>query len=192
MRAQDTSYREITTRVKPLEARRLSHLSGGPIRLNGGCSGNNAARVLAEFSPSDHEIGEMLVLSRKQIEEIVIGDNKFVIQVLDIRNGVARLRIKAPSDVPVDREEIRRLHTYSPRQLEAGRTSAPIFSRRKDEKIIIGDNISIKVVEIRGDKVRLGIEAPRDISVHRREVYDEIKRKQADQNPDGEGESQQS
>jgi carbon storage regulator len=53
-----------------------------------------------------------------------------------------------------------------------------VLSRKKDEKIVIGDNISIMVVEIRGDKVRLGIEAPRDISVHRREVYDAIKRKE--------------
>ena len=45
-----------------------------------------------------------------------------------------------------------------------------VLSRKKDEKIVIGDNISIMVVEIRGDKVRLGIDAPRDVSVHRREV----------------------
>ena len=51
-----------------------------------------------------------------------------------------------------------------------------VLSRKKDEKIVIGDNISIMVVEIRGDKVRLGIDAPRDVSVHRREVYDAIKR----------------
>jgi len=54
-----------------------------------------------------------------------------------------------------------------------------VLSRKKDEKIVIGDNISIMVVEIRGDKVRLGIEAPREVSVHRREVYDAIKRKAA-------------
>ena len=51
-----------------------------------------------------------------------------------------------------------------------------VLSRKKDEKIVIGDNISIMVVEIRGDKVRLGIDAPRDVSVHRREVYDAISR----------------
>lgn len=53
-----------------------------------------------------------------------------------------------------------------------------VLSRKKDEKIVIGDNISIMVVEIRGDKVRLGIEAPRDVSVHRREVYEAIKRRE--------------
>jgi len=56
-----------------------------------------------------------------------------------------------------------------------------VLSRKKDEKIVIGDNISIMVVEIRGDKVRLGIDAPREVSVHRREVYDAIKRKESEQ-----------
>lgn len=51
-----------------------------------------------------------------------------------------------------------------------------VLSRKKDEKIIIGDSITLMVVEIRGDKVRLGIEAPRDVTVHRQEVYDAIKK----------------
>lgn len=59
-----------------------------------------------------------------------------------------------------------------------------VLSRKKDEKIVIGDNISIMVVEIRGDKVRLGIDAPRDVSVHRREVYEAIKRKESEQDGD--------
>jgi carbon storage regulator len=54
-----------------------------------------------------------------------------------------------------------------------------VLSRKKDEQIMIGDDISVVVVEIRGDKVRLGIEAPREVSVHRQEVYDIIKRKEA-------------
>jgi carbon storage regulator len=58
-----------------------------------------------------------------------------------------------------------------------------VLSRQRDESIIIGDNIVVTVVDVRGDKVRLGIEAPREVSVHRREVYDAIQRenKQASQ-----------
>ena len=50
-----------------------------------------------------------------------------------------------------------------------------VLSRHKNEKIIIGDTIEIVVVEIRGDKVRLGIVAPKDVTVHRQEVYEAIK-----------------
>lgn len=50
-----------------------------------------------------------------------------------------------------------------------------VLSRTRNEKIIIGDNITITIVEIRGDKVRLGIDAPDDVPVHREEVYQAIK-----------------
>lgn len=49
-----------------------------------------------------------------------------------------------------------------------------VLSRKKNESIIINDHITITVVEIRGDKVRLGIDAPKDVAVHRREVYEAI------------------
>ena len=51
-----------------------------------------------------------------------------------------------------------------------------VLSRLRDETIVIGDNIRITVVDIRGDKVRLGITAPKEIAVHRKEVYEAIKR----------------
>ena len=54
-----------------------------------------------------------------------------------------------------------------------------VLSRKRDERIMIGDEISLLVVDIRGDKVRLGIEAPSDVSVHRKEVYEAIQREQA-------------
>lgn len=53
-----------------------------------------------------------------------------------------------------------------------------VLSRRQDESITIGDEVIIQVVEIRGDKVRLGITAPREVPVHRQEIYDAIKREQ--------------
>jgi len=53
-----------------------------------------------------------------------------------------------------------------------------VLSRKKDEKIIIGDQITLMVIEIRGDKVRLGIDAPKEVTVHRQEVYDAIKKEE--------------
>ena len=51
-----------------------------------------------------------------------------------------------------------------------------VLSRQRDETIMIGDEVEVTIVDIRGDKVRLGITAPRHIQVHRKEVYDAIKR----------------
>ncbi|MHB8969648.1 MAG: carbon storage regulator CsrA [Pirellulaceae bacterium] len=59
-----------------------------------------------------------------------------------------------------------------------------VLSRKKNESIVINDDITIVVVEIRGDKVRLGIEAPKEVPVHRREVYDAIKRNETTQDKD--------
>lgn len=55
-----------------------------------------------------------------------------------------------------------------------------VLSRKQDEKIMINDDIAVMVVEIRGDKVRLGIEAPKGVSIHREEVWLTIQREKAD------------
>ena len=49
-----------------------------------------------------------------------------------------------------------------------------ILSRKLNEKIMIGDDISISIIEIRGDQVKLGVDAPRSVKVYRREVFDAI------------------
>jgi carbon storage regulator len=49
-----------------------------------------------------------------------------------------------------------------------------VLSRKKDESIRIGSDIVITIIEIRGDKVRLGFAAPKDVSIHRQEVYEKI------------------
>lgn len=51
-----------------------------------------------------------------------------------------------------------------------------VLSRQRDQKVIIGDHIEISIVDIRRDKVRLGIHAPKDMTIHRKEVYDAIRR----------------
>ena len=63
-----------------------------------------------------------------------------------------------------------------------------VLSRQKDESIVIGDDVEITIVDVRGDKVRLGIIAPREISVHRKEVYEAIQREKA-QKQEAEGNS---
>lgn len=51
-----------------------------------------------------------------------------------------------------------------------------VLSRKKDESIVIDDNVIVTIIEVRGDKVRLGIQAPRDVAVHRKEVLEAILR----------------
>ncbi len=55
-----------------------------------------------------------------------------------------------------------------------------VLSRQKDESIMIGDDVEIVIVDVRGDKVRLGITAPKEIPVHRREVYEAIQREKSE------------
>ena len=54
-----------------------------------------------------------------------------------------------------------------------------VLSRQKDESIMIGDEVEITIVDVRGNKVRLGITAPKSVAVHRREVYDAIQREKS-------------
>jgi carbon storage regulator len=60
-----------------------------------------------------------------------------------------------------------------------------VLSRKKNESVVINNDITVRVVEIRGDKVRLGVEAPREVPVHRREVYEAIHREDAVAHQDG-------
>ena len=54
-----------------------------------------------------------------------------------------------------------------------------VLSRQKDESIMIGDDVEVFIVDVRGDKVRLGITAPKSIPVHRKEVYEAIQREKS-------------
>ena len=59
-----------------------------------------------------------------------------------------------------------------------------VLSRQKDESIMIGDDVEIIIVDVQGDKVRLGITAPKSVPVHRREIYDAIHREKKPQQPE--------
>ena len=60
-----------------------------------------------------------------------------------------------------------------------------VLSRQRDESIMIGDDVEIIIVDVRGDKVRLGITAPKSIPVHRREIYDAIQREKSEKRERG-------
>jgi carbon storage regulator len=66
-----------------------------------------------------------------------------------------------------------------------GKRHMLVLTRRRNESIIINDNIKIVVIGIRGDRVRLGIEAPPEIPVHRREVFEQIRKSQQALSPGG-------
>lgn len=57
-----------------------------------------------------------------------------------------------------------------------------ILSRRKDETFVIGDDIEVTVLEIKGSTIKLGITAPKNVEVHRAEIYERIKQADCDQN----------
>ena len=59
-----------------------------------------------------------------------------------------------------------------------------VLSRHKDQQIMIGDDVTITVVAIRGDKVRLGIDAPKDVAIHRKEIWLKIQAQQASDSDD--------
>jgi carbon storage regulator len=54
-----------------------------------------------------------------------------------------------------------------------------VLTRKKNETIVIGENIVVMVIEVRSDRMRLGIDAPKEVSVHRHEVYEAVKRGEA-------------
>ena len=64
-----------------------------------------------------------------------------------------------------------------------------VLTRKVNQSIIIGDNIEIVVLEVRGEQVRIGIKAPRDVQVHRKEIFDQISAKSAEEAPAADPES---
>lgn len=116
----------------------------------------------------------------------MIGDNASI-TIVDIRGDKVRLGIDAPKEIEVHRQEVfnaivRQDNAIGPFNTAAQNENSGrmlVLSRHRDETILLGNDVSITIADIRGDKVRLGIDAPRHIPVHRQEVYDAIKRENA-------------
>jgi carbon storage regulator len=116
----------------------------------------------------------MLCLTRKRNESIVI-DRDIEVVVVELRGDKVRLGVKAPKDVPVWRNEVWQGPGHlSPAAATAGGGGMLVLSRKKNQSIVIRDNIVVVVVEIRRDRVRLGVQAPDEILVHRSEVWRRI------------------
>lgn len=143
----------------------------------------------------------MLVLSRQRDQSVTIADD-ITVTVVDIRGDKVRLGLSAPSEYQIHRKEI---YTAILEDLTSGRAVVHcrkgggghlVLSRQRDESLVVvhrdelqrlADSVEagqsyvpqltaeIVVVDIRGDKVRLGFTAPREIAVHRKEVYDAIR-----------------
>ena len=159
----------------------------------------------------------MLVLARKENEEIVIGAGLIRVVVIEIRGDKVRLGVDAPRELGVHRKEVQEAinavkqgriaetrdeldhrenqHPEIPEIPESPNPAAElrrprpawifqtgdqrmgmlVLARKENEEIVIGAGlIRVVVIEIRGDKVRLGVDAPRELGVHRKEVQEAI------------------
>lgn len=143
----------------------------------------------------------MLVLSRRRDEQIIVT-RAVILTIVDIRGDKVRVGIQAPSQVPVHRREVHDAIDRENRRSTPGYVpAAPIdltalpaidtksasgmlvLSRKKNESIVINGNVEVVIVEIRGDKVRLGVEAPKEYPVHRLEVFEAINAANAQPTP---------
>jgi carbon storage regulator len=88
--------------------------------------------------------------------------------VIDLLHNTITTDTLTHADVTGDSHQIR------PHGTSKGYKPMLVLSRKKNESIVINNDITVTVVEIRGDKVRLGIVAPKEVPVHRQEVYDAI------------------
>ena len=135
----------------------------------------------------------MLVLSRKLNEKILIGGD-ITIQVVKVSRNRVRIATDAPDGVRITRgasiEQAPTTGTTGSFGAASGNVAVMerpattstqsdglglVLSRKEGERILIGDEIALTIVDIRGDKVRIGVEAPRDVTVHRAEVDAAIK-----------------
>ena len=127
----------------------------------------------------------MLILNRRVTETLMVGDN-VTVTVMGIKGNQVRLAVKAPKSTAIHREEvsarIQKERENSPIVAlistdEEKTTGMLILTRRVGETLLIGDDVTLTPWGIKGGQVRIGIEAPKDVAVHREEIYARIQKK---------------
>ena len=161
------------------------------------------SRILPQNSPRENlQVGSSgdetglkrlggLVLTRRLGESIMIG-NAVEVQIVTLKTGSVRIKIVAPRSIAVHRREVFDAIQANPPVVEAApsRTETVIersnekpgglvLTRSVEESIMIGDEVEIKVVEVRPSTVKLRVSAPKTVAVHRREVFDSIRDSQS-------------
>ncbi len=130
-----------------------------------------AAKLQPKNSSCGHETGDFFLardlLDRTSKTFIFRQFGRFAALPLPVGSGFANWSVKQSRSFAT--------RSFATRSFAKGMAML-VLSRKKDESIVINDNITIVVVEIRGDKVRLGVEAPKEVPVHRREVFEAIAR----------------
>lgn len=116
----------------------------------------------------------MIVMSRQENESIIINDD-ILVTVASVHGGNVRISIDAPLEIPLYEQKCQD-GEYQRGNLLERHTQGIIVTRKRDEGIFIGEHIIVTVVDVRGDKARLGIQAPKEIPIHRQEVYEAIKK----------------
>lgn len=117
----------------------------------------------------------MLVVTRKPAEKIVLGQD-YLVEVVAVERGVVKLALAVDQPVTLMPG---RIEVDGAVEGEAGRRTIRV-SRKVDDSVVIGSEsdrlIEILIVSVKGEAVRIGVKAPRDVQVYREEVYEEIRK----------------
>jgi carbon storage regulator len=126
----------------------------------------------------------MLILTRRVGESIKIGD-EVTVKPINTKDGQVKILIIAPREITVHRGEIYEKTKANPgaenKPTDTEGTGRLIFTRRAGETVMVGDEVEVAILGVKGNQTRLGITAPQEVAVHRQEIYERIRQeKKAD------------